>query len=394
MRQGRPPALWMMGWLNWQARQIKDPVARLYFLRRTSRIGGMRPGNARRIAGYLAAVAACALLIIPIASTTKQLKASAPRDLHGETRRTNGKAERTAGRTDIWLVDQTSDYEIYSNGLRIEVKGAVTNQPRRYMPLERARPETWSLPPPPEAALRTAPAGIVYHTTESELAPFRASQNHTIQYLGKNLLSYIRHRKSYHYLIDRYGRVNRVVEEDRVANHAGWSVFADGEWIYVNLNHSFLGIAFEAQTRPEGEAEPINEAQIRAGQMLTGMLRAKYDIPARNCTTHGQVSVNPDNFKIGAHTDLTQGFPYAEFGLPDNYSQPPGSILLFGFSYDDVYEELTGPRLRAGLQQAEDQLRKAASSQHQPLSQYKANLHRRYRETIEVFRKLYSDEHL
>ena len=59
--------------------------------------------------------------------------------------------------------------------------------------------------------------------------------------LGESLLEYVRRKHAYHYLIDRFGRVYRVVAESDTANHAGYSVWADDEWFYVNLNESFLG---------------------------------------------------------------------------------------------------------------------------------------------------------
>ena len=131
--------------------------------------------------------------------------------------------------------------------------------------------------------------------------------------------------------------------------------------------------------RKQKIAEGLNAAQIHAGRILTEMLRARYDIPAENCTTHGQVSVNPDNMKIGNHTDLGAGFPYAAFGLPDNYRIPPPSMLHFGFAYDSVYWDHIEPQLRLSLQAGDKQL------QHQALR--RSDLHRRYKEYIAIWRK-------
>ena len=38
--------------------------------------------------------------------------------------------------------------------------------------------------------------------------------------LGESLLEYVRRGRAYHYLIDRFGRVYRVVAESDAANHA------------------------------------------------------------------------------------------------------------------------------------------------------------------------------
>ena len=70
-------------------------------------------------------------------------------------------------------------------------------------------------------------------------------------------------------------------------------------FLYLNLNESFLGVAFEAQSGPPGEEPEINPAQVRAAADLTEMLRARYGIPPGNCVTHAQVSVNPSNMRVG-----------------------------------------------------------------------------------------------
>ena len=92
------------------------------------------------------------------------------------------------------------------------------------------------------------PAGIVYHTTESLQAPFESSQNNVLKRVGESLLEYVRRRRCYNFLIDRFGRVFRIVNESDAADHAGHSVWADERHFYVNLNDSFIGVSFEAQT--------------------------------------------------------------------------------------------------------------------------------------------------
>ena len=73
--------------------------------------------------------------------------------------------------------------------------------------------------------------------------------------------------------------VYSLVAETDAANHAGYSVWADEQWLYINLNESFFGVAFEARTGG-AEAEPqITAAQVRSGGMLTEMLRVRYKIP-------------------------------------------------------------------------------------------------------------------
>jgi hypothetical protein len=222
----------------------------------------------------------------------------------------------------VWKVDHTGDSETYSNGLRIDNAFAVPNRPR------------------------AASAGIVFHATESAQAPFEAEHNDALKRIGESLLDYVRRRQAYHFVIDRFGRVFRVVEESAAANHAGHSVWGDRDHLYLDLNETFLGVAFEAR----GE---ITAAQIRSGAMLTEMLRAAYNIPAENCVTHAQVSVNPSNMRIGYHVDWAAAFPFAELGLPDNYAIPPPAVWAFGFEADESYRGVAGEPLRRAVTAAE-----------------------------------------
>src|SRR5262249_14845919 len=147
---------------------------------------------------------------------------------------------------------------------------------------------------------------------------------------------------------------HRIVVESDTANHAGHSVWADSQWLYIDLNTSFLGVAFEAQTH--ADQQPVNAAQMYAAKVLTEMLRSKYNLPAENCVTHAQVSVNPDNMRIGWHTDWGSSFPFKEVGLPDNYAIPNPSLYLFGFEYDPIYVKSTGSDLWKGLESAEQRV--------------------------------------
>jgi hypothetical protein len=53
--------------------------------------------------------------------------------------------------------------------------------------------------------------------------------------------------------------------------------------------------------------------------------------------THGLTSVNPRKHLIGHHMDWARGFPFAAFGLPDQYQREAPSVALFGFDYDDDF---------------------------------------------------------
>jgi hypothetical protein len=324
-------------WADWTARQIPNPLLRLRFLQTVA--PAPQPSQPRKPRNSLVSrrkiallAAACSLLAVA-ARPSRQIQRT-----HAAGTAPVGPIAATTVPADPpaspWLVEKTAEFELYSNGLRIEDRYATGNRPRSYLAFPR------------EAGLagehRTAPAGIVFHTTESQQAPFEPSQNTVLKRVGESLAEYVRRRQAYNFLIDRFGRVFRIVRETDAANHAGHSIWADRQWIYVNLNDSFLGVSFEAVT---GDGPMANPAQIRAAAMLTEVLRSRYRIDPANCVTHAQVSVNPANYQIGYHTDWASSFPFERLGLPDNYDRPLPSLALFGFEYDSAFVAHVGPRL-------------------------------------------------
>ncbi len=199
------------------------------------------------------------------------------------------------------------------------------------------------------------------------------------------MLAYVRKHGLYHFVIDRFGRVFRVVAESDYANHAGFSVWADSTWIYINLNQSFLGVSFEAQTEPGLYA--ANPAQVHAAKILTQMLRSKYRIPESNCVTHAQVSVNPDTMQIGYHTDWAGNFPFRDLGLKDQYESPLPGVTLFGFGYDDTFLRAIGKRVWKGLLDSEKELLTSAAAQGLTVVAYRKQLQKKYRETLAALRR-------
>jgi len=336
-------------WINWRAGRIADPVARLRYLRAATAF----PANLPRIpkaAMMVAGVGTLVALIIPGRTHLISSTIAPPRPPQAVP------ATVAAASVEIWLVESKDKaFEMYSNGLRIETAHATKHVPRAW--------RACSLPKFTPGPLRTDPVGIVFHTTESDLLPFEEGENRELLRLGEGLLRYVRRHQSYHYVIDRFGRVHRIVEEGHAAAHAGYSLWADAQSAYINLNHEFLGVSFETATAP-GDSLPdaINPAQIRAARALTEMLRARYRIPASNCVTHAQVSVNPKNHRIGNHTDWASNFPFLEVGLPDNYNLPLPALELFGFGYDQDFVKATGNRLWKGLLLTEERVRQEASA--------------------------------
>ncbi len=275
----------------------------------------------------------------------------------------------------VWLVERNGANELYSNGLRIDRSMQISNRPRASYPIFSADSKI--------IGTGSTPAGIVYHTTESLIAPFEEDQNRRLRELGRNLLDVVRRERAYHYLIDRFGRVFAAVAESDAANHAGNSVWGGVEGIYVNLNDSFLGVAFEAQT---GATEQVTPAQIASAKLLTAVLRSRYEIAAENCVTHAQVSVNPLNMRIGEHTDWASDFPFAAVGLPDNYSMPLASITAFGFEHDPVFVRATGGTWK-GIEIAQSNVAQHAAADRVPLVQYRAQLRHRYQEIASALKQ-------
>jgi hypothetical protein len=333
------------------AAAIADPIARLRFLRRTA--DAPRRGYGLLVTAALLALTAGGWSRAPQAATRLDVPKTTPEA-----------AKAGAQPGGVWLVQSRSGQELYSNGLRVEAEGAVPNSPRSY----RIFTDKLSRP-------ASDPVGIVYHNTESHLAPFRAEENARLLSGSESLIDYLRRHQSYHYLVDRFGRVFRIVAEEDAADHAGNSVWVVNGGVCLNLNHAFLGVAFEGKT-----GESLSDAQLYSGRVLTDMLRARHHIEPGNCVTHAQVSVNPYNMRIGWHTDWARGFAFRQLGLPSNYEQPLASITRAGFEYDSAYLTAAGEELWIGLHRSDDQVRAAAETQGLTAGAYRKLLRRKYLE--------------
>lgn len=253
----------------------------------------------------------------------------------------------------VWLVEKNSEFERYSNGARIVLKYETDNHPRGYYVIPRGSDTEGEV-------LRHDPVGIVYHTSESDIVPFTSSNNLTIKQRSLGLIEYVQKNKSYNYIIDRYGEIFRIVRDDHAAHHSGHSIWADDKYDYVGLNESFIGICFESTSEAGSLEETLTEAQIMEGIKLTSLLRSKYGIDDANCTTHGLVSVNPDNMLIAFHHDWVRNFPFEAMGLSDKYKVQPPNMLDYGFTYDEEILEKLGRVLWPGAVAAEDEFKKRA----------------------------------
>ena len=283
----------------------------------------------------------------------------------------------------VWLAEQGNGYEFYSNGARVLTEYETPGEKREFYSF------------PAESVARgsddgerlTKPLGIVFHVSEGDQLPFDNEYNDSLQNHSKALLDYARAHRLYNYVIDRFGRVYRVVHDEEAANHAGNSVWSDGRSIYINLNSSFVGVCFEGQSR-RGKAvgaDGVNETQIYAARQLTAVLRSKYQIADANCVTHGLVSVNPSNRLMGFHTDWVAGFPFDAIGLTNKYDGEIAAISRLGFNYDAAYLAAAGGKRWAGLEKADAALRKAAAESGTGVEEKRRNLQ-------EIYERLYAKQ--
>ncbi len=362
--------------VEWIAGTIPSPVVRLRFLRAMMNQDSAHRSYRSRLLILLVAV--LLLFTTPALAPSARPATKVPRlSVAAMPEPATVRVQETA---EIWQVERTDDFETYSNGLRIDNRFSIANRARSYLVFSATRPREM------RGERRSAPAGIVFHTTESRQVPFEAEENTALQHVGESLLEYVKRKRAYNFLIDRFGRVYRVVQESDAANHAGNSVWSDQDWVYLNLNESFLGVSFETQTLPGQEETAVNPAQVRSAAMLTEVLRKRYGIPAGNCVIHAQVSVNPSNLLIGYHNDWASSFPFDQLGLPDNYALPLPAVFLFGFEYDSNFARRAGPRLYREAQLAEQILGDRAVGANLKLPAYKRALQERYKTQLAAVR--------
>jgi hypothetical protein len=350
---------------------MADPVMKLGYLRRSAAYWSRRPIR-RALADtrlHRVSVFVAAAMLLPMPMITD---GAAPR-------RSVQAASRSYAYASVWTVESTSDHEVYSNGLRIERR--YTAEPREAVPFQRWRLDS------NEREENPAPYGIVFHMTESEGAAYQEENNRKLRRGAEGTLGFVRSQRAYHFVIDRFGRVFRTVPENEPANHAGQSVWADGKYYFVNMNHSFLGVSFDGQSRGADGKPSVTEPQVLSARLLTEVLRSRYRIPAVNCVTHAQVSVNPANMGVGYHTDWAAGFPFARLGLPVNFLMPLPAITLFGFRFEDHYSTIAADELQDGISAGETNLRQAAMHQGLSLAAYRRYLAGRFREVADPHRR-------
>ncbi|MBI3650247.1 MAG: N-acetylmuramoyl-L-alanine amidase [Acidobacteria bacterium] len=282
----------------------------------------------------------------------------------------------------VWLVEKSESFEEYSNGARILKDFETAGAERKFyrFDLDKVNSDNANFP------LQSKPVGIIYHLTESDLLPFSNQYNASLKHSSQALMEYARAHRLYNYIIDRFGRIYRIVRDEGVANHAGNSIWCDGRSVYVNLNSSFLGISFEGKAEAGKGPDGITEAQLYAARVLTAVLRSKYQINDANCTTHGLVSTNPTSRLLGHHTDWVANFPFEAVGLTNKYETEMYAISRFGFAYDQAYVTAAGGKRWAGLSRADSALWETAKKNGVVIEQQR-------RAFWEVFQRAYAKQH-
>ena len=100
----------------------------------------------------------------------------------------------------------------------------------------------------------------------------------------KRLLS-SKHKVSCHYLIDRKGQVLRMVDDNKVAWHAGKSKWRN----FINLNKNSIGIELVNRGHEFGY-EKFTNSQINELVKLCLRLKKKYKIKNSNILGHSDIS--------------------------------------------------------------------------------------------------------
>ncbi len=268
----------------------------------------------------------------------------------------------------IWLVAKSEEWELYSNGLRVDTTHATSGDPRRY--------RVFDVKAGMQETVYDKPVGIVFHTSESDIWPLEESFNEKLRDTSQGLLRYLSRNRVYNYLIDRFGQVFRVVQDSDKANHAGQGVWTQGDRVFLSLNNAFLGVSFE--TRWEGgRALPITQAQLEAGRSLTDYLRTNWQIAPDMCVPHGLISLNAKKHLLGHHLDWARGFPFQAFGLPNQYERLAPTVALFGLGYDEQLTSVMGGPW-AGVLEAERKLAQEAGERGKTVAEVRKERQARF----------------
>lgn len=126
---------------------------------------------------------------------------------------------------------------------------------------------------------------------------------------------------STHYLIDEEGKLFQLVDDDKVAYHAGKSYW-QGQ---TSLNKTSIGI--ELQSKTLGQT-PFSDKQIQTFKKLVNKLMKKYDIPRENVLGHSDIAPK-------RKVDPGKMFPWKELNIgPKDIEQGENIENLISIGYD------------------------------------------------------------
>lgn len=109
---------------------------------------------------------------------------------------------------------------------------------------------------------------------------------HTTEGGGRGSLEKLRRFGEAHYMVDTDGKVYRIIERNRIATHAGRSMW-NGR---TNLDNFSIGIEMVGY-----HDRPLTEAQVRALRELLRQLKAIYRIPDNRILPHSMVAYGSPN---------------------------------------------------------------------------------------------------
>lgn len=116
---------------------------------------------------------------------------------------------------------------------------------------------------------------------------------HTTEGGAKGSLAKLRKYGEAHYLVDRKGKVTRIIHRDRIARHAGKSMWRGK----TRLDSTSIGIEMVGYHH-----KPLTHAQKRALRELLRQLQAIYRIPDSRVLPHSMVAYgSPNRWHRAAH---------------------------------------------------------------------------------------------
>lgn len=109
---------------------------------------------------------------------------------------------------------------------------------------------------------------------------------HTTEGAEAGSLAKLRRNGEAHYLVTRGGRIFRLIEDNRIARHAGRSMWNGRR----NIDEVSLGIEIEGY-----HDKPLTSIQEQALRYLLGQLKIRYNVPDSRILTHSMVAYGVPN---------------------------------------------------------------------------------------------------